>query len=84
MYFKTFFNFIRKNLILGRLHEDEATAGPSGVSQRKKARLDPLPNGSNVGANGSVNLPPGSLIGMFAYRISYTLLLWDCKIVIRV
>ena len=33
------------------------------MSQRKKARLDPLPNGSNVGANGSVNMPPSSLIG---------------------
>jgi len=56
-------NAQRKREAEGRLHEDEATAGPSGVSQRKKARLDPLPNGSNVGANGSVNMPPSSLIG---------------------
>merc|ERR1712203_637088 len=56
-------NAQRKREAEGRLHEDEAAAGPSGVSQRKKARLDPLPNGSNVGANGSVNMPTGSLIG---------------------
>lgn len=56
-------NAQRKREAEGRLHEDDQTAGPSGVSQRKKARLDPLPNGSNIGANGATNVSSGSLIG---------------------
>lgn len=58
-------NAQRKREAEGRLHEDEQTAGPSGSggSARKKARLDPLPNGSNIGANGAANASSGALIG---------------------
>jgi len=57
-------NAQRKREAEGRLHDDDPAAGPSGVSQRKKARLDPLPNGSNIAANGaSNNTPPGALSG---------------------
>ena len=62
-------NLLITKLILfykGRLHDDDPAAGPSGVSQRKKARLDPLPNGSNIAANGaSNNTPPGALSGNY-------------------
>ena len=62
-------NLLGTKLILfysGRLHDDDPAAGPSGVSQRKKARLDPLPNGSNIAANGtSNNTPPGALSGNY-------------------
>lgn len=56
-------NAQRKREAEGRLHEDEQTAGPSGVSQRKKAKLDPLPNGSNIGANGTANVSSSALLG---------------------
>ena len=55
----------------GRVHEDEQSAGPSGTgaSARKKARLDPLPNGSNIGgANGAANASSGALLGIFTIK----------------
>ena len=64
----TYTNYIDFYLhILGRVHEDEQSAGPSGTgaSARKKARLDPLPNGSNIGgANGATNTSSGALLGI--------------------
>ena len=61
-------------ILLGRVHEDEQSAGPSGTgaSARKKARLDPLPNGSNAGgANGAANSTSGALLGNL--KIKYKL-----------
>ena len=63
-------------LNLGRLHEEEQTAGPSGsgASSRKKAKLDPLPNGSNIGSNGATNATPNALLGINWFEIIRSLL----------